>query len=68
MNDEENEFLNAMVDVSPLKSDARVRLSKRSDEEAATSARRAAAVAQKPRDTNILVEDGIVPLDPWYIL
>ncbi|MEM1141702.1 MAG: DNA endonuclease SmrA [Pseudomonadota bacterium] len=68
MSDDENEFRNAMTDVSPLKSEDRVRLSKRPEEGAAISARRAAAVAQKPRDNNTLVEDGVAPLDPWYIL
>ncbi|MEO0436994.1 MAG: DNA endonuclease SmrA [Pseudomonadota bacterium] len=68
MAEETDEFLDAMSDVSPLKSESRVRVDRRAEDKASLGARRAAAVASEPRDDNILAHEGIEPMDPCYIL
>jgi len=67
---DEEIFLQEMSDVAPLKRDARVVLSRKNDSLSDSSAqhRRAAAVASTQTDRNILTEEGIEPLDPWYVL
>ncbi|MEM6544946.1 MAG: DNA endonuclease SmrA [Pseudomonadota bacterium] len=68
MTKQTDEFLDAMSDVSPLNRESRVRVDRRVEDKASLVARRAAAVAQERRDDNSLAEEGIEPLDPWYIL
>jgi DNA-nicking Smr family endonuclease len=67
--DEQQAFLDEMADVVPLKREPRVRL--RDGNEASDSAlsqRRDAAQREEQRDRNVLTEEGIAPLDPWYVL
>lgn len=63
-------FFEEMSDVAPLKREARVTLSRKnqSDKDTSLQQRRAAAVAGPVVDRNILTEEGIEPLDPWYVL
>lgn len=65
--DDDDLFGAEMAGVEPLKRDPRERLVKKSDVDRAP--RRAAAVANasNPRD-NSLVDDGVEPLDAWYVL
>lgn len=63
----DGDFLREMADVKPIRRDERVRI-KREDVDAAVAARRAAAVADQTKDKNPLVDEGVTPLDPWYIL
>ena len=69
-NDEDRGFLDEMSDVVPLKREpraaARGRVAARRD--ASLEQRRAAAEQGPPRDRNTLSEDGIAPLDAWYVL
>ncbi|MCP5148908.1 MAG: DNA endonuclease SmrA [Pseudomonadales bacterium] len=69
-NDEDRGFLDEMSDVVPLKREpraaARGRVAARRD--ASLEQRRAAAEQGPPRDCNTLREDGIAPLDAWYVL
>jgi DNA-nicking Smr family endonuclease len=59
-----------MSDVAPLKRDLRVALNrtKQSAKDSSLRHRRAAAVAGPAADNNILSDEGIEPLDPWYVL
>ena len=70
MADDDKIFLEEMSDVAPLKRDARVVINRadKSSKDSSLAHRRAAAVASSAADRNILTEDGIVPLDPWYVL
>jgi len=65
--DKDDDFLQEMADVTPMNRDRRVRL-RREDVNAAVAARRAAAVTDPTRDTNPLIDEGVRPLDPWYVL
>jgi DNA-nicking Smr family endonuclease len=68
--DEEELFQQAMSDVEPLKRDRRVDLRKGAapERDGSLEQRRRAAVEGKAVDRNILTEEGISPLDPWYVL
>jgi DNA-nicking Smr family endonuclease len=68
MNDDE-EFLFAqeMDGVEPLKRDARVSRTRTEADQIALARRRQAAV-EDSSDPNFLADDGIEPLDPWYVL
>ncbi len=68
--DDQNLFHEEMSDVTPLKREARVRLDdKRSqDKDSSLEQRRQAAITGKAADRNILTDEGIEPLDPWYVL
>ncbi len=70
MSDEDNQFLEEMSDVVPLKREGRVRVSRKRQTPGETSLenRRQAAVNDRTVDTNPLAEDGIEPLDPWFVL
>jgi DNA-nicking Smr family endonuclease len=65
--DEEFLFRQEMSDVTPLKTDARMNLRRDSESEASLRERRAAAVAEQG-DINPLSNEGIEPLDPWFVL
>lgn len=62
------DFLSEMSDVKPLKTSARVSLDKRPGRDVAADVRRDAAVTLKGGDSNPLTDEGILPLDPWYVL
>ncbi|GHD25713.1 DNA endonuclease SmrA [Parahalioglobus pacificus] len=71
MNDDDKLFLEEMADVTPLKRESRAAprggVKGTSDDE--QIARRRRAAAQAPiTDRNILDEEGIEPLDPWFVL
>lgn len=68
--DEDQGFLAAMSDVVPLKREPRagVRGRAQSARDASVAQRREAAEQGPQRDRNILTEDGIAPLDAWYVL
>ena len=69
--DEESLFSDEMSDVTPLRREARVRVSgKGAGRDSSLDHRRQAAVVDGRSDGNILTEDGIgvQPLDPWYVL
>lgn len=68
MSDEEDDFLREMADVKPIRSEPKVRLNRDSVDEEARQARRAAAVNAAQGDRNPLADEGIEPLDPWYVL
>jgi DNA-nicking Smr family endonuclease len=68
MNDDDKLFQDEMTDVVPLKREPRAALSKLSTPDSAIDHRRRAAVAAPERDRNILTEEGIEPLDPWFVL
>ncbi|MBE9539649.1 MAG: DNA endonuclease SmrA [Proteobacteria bacterium] len=70
MTEDDNMFFQEMSDVQPLKRDTRVALSGKNEsgKDSSLELRRAAAVAGPARDRNILTEEGIEPLDPWYVL
>jgi len=63
----DDEFLREMADVTPIRKEKRVRL-RRDEVDAAVAARREAAVTDPARDRNPLADEGVRPLDPWYIL
>ncbi|MEL7043548.1 MAG: DNA endonuclease SmrA [Pseudomonadota bacterium] len=65
--DSDDDFLREMADVKPIRAEERVRR-KHSDPREALEARRAAAVEEPVRDRNTLAEEGVAPLDPWYVL
>ena len=67
-NDERSLFLEEMADVTPLKREGRVRRASRGDRDSSLEQRRRAAVSNRDVDRNILTEEGIDPLDPWYVL
>ena len=68
--DEENGFLDEMADVVPLKRAPRVavRGKGQAGRDSSVDHRRQAAVQGPQRDRNILTEEGILPLDSWYVL
>ncbi len=68
--DEEDLFLQEMSDVVPLKRKprARHRAATPSGRDPSVEHRRRAAVEGRAEDRNILTQEGIAPLDPWYIL
>ena len=68
--DEENLFLEEMADVVPLRREPRVRTpgAGQPPGDPSLEQRRRAAVQEEARDRNILTEEGIAPLDPWYVL
>ena len=68
--DEDKVFLDEMSDVVPLKRAPRVsvRGKQHSDRDSSLDHRRQAAVQGKQVDRNILTEDGIEPLDAWFVL
>ena len=70
MTDDDKIFFQEMSDVAPLKRDARVVLNrnKHYGKDSSLQTRRAAAVTGPAIDRNILTEEGIEPLDPWYVL
>lgn len=65
---DDDDFLREMADVKPLKPKARVRLDRGSRRDAAQAARRAAAERHPEGDRNPLADEGVQPLDPWYVL
>ncbi|MEE4659053.1 MAG: DNA endonuclease SmrA [Halieaceae bacterium] len=68
MNDDENFlFEQEMAGVKPLKHTPRVKLSRQQVSDANALARREAAAAERG-PVNPLSEEGIEPLDPWYVL
>ena len=68
--DEDQIFLKEMSDVVPLKREPRapVRGKGQSDKDSSLQHRRQAAVQEEAVDSNILKQDGISPLDSWYVL
>lgn len=62
------DFLSEMADVKPLQVAERVRLDRSAAKDVAAEVRRAAAVAERERDSNPLADEGVQPLDPWYVL
>lgn len=68
MNSSDDDFLSEMGDVTPIRRDSRVRLRRGSESDAAARLRREAAVTEQGRDPNPLADEGIKPLDPWYVL
>jgi DNA-nicking Smr family endonuclease len=68
MNEDDKLFQEEMTDVVPLKRQPRAALGRPSAPDSAIDHRRRAAVAAPERDRNILTEDGIEPLDPWFVL
>ena len=65
--DEELLFQQEMAGVKPLKKPDRVKLKRESPSEESARARREAAAAEKGPG-NPLSDEGIEPLDPWYVL
>lgn len=68
MRDIEDDFLSEMGDVTPLRTEQRVLLRRDAGRDAAAELRRSAAVNARDGDRNPLVDDGVLPLDPWYVL
>ena len=71
VNDDDKLFLEEMADVKPLKRQPRAAPrggAPRPDGNTSLEARRRAAVEAPATDRNILDEEGIAPLDPWYVL
>jgi DNA-nicking Smr family endonuclease len=66
--DEEKLFLEEMAGVVPLQRQPRVRGGGRGRAEPSLALRRRAAEQGITPDRNILTEEGIAPLDPWYVL
>ena len=68
--DEDKVFLDEMSDVVPLKRAPRVSMrgKQHSDRDSSLDHRRQAAVQGKQVDRNTLTEDGIEPLDAWFVL
>jgi DNA-nicking Smr family endonuclease len=68
--DEEQIFLDEMSDVVPLKREPRaaVHVRGQADRDSSLQHRRRAAVQDKLVDLNTLKDDGIAPLDSWYVL
>ena len=68
--DPDDLFLAEMSDVVPLKREPRVsrQVAGRNDRDSSLDQRRRAAVEGKQADRNILTEEGIAPLDPWFVL
>ena len=70
MNDDDELFATEMSDVPRRKRSERVLLNrdKHAAKDASLSLRREAAVAADKKDNNPLTQEGIEPLDPWYVL
>lgn len=68
MRDNDDDFLSEMGDVTPIKTEARVRIKRDAEGDIAASLRREAAVTERGRDNNPLADEGVKPLDPWYVL
>ncbi|MGB1141989.1 MAG: DNA endonuclease SmrA [Halioglobus sp.] len=70
MSDDEEDFLKAMSDVTPLKREERVKRSPATSRHRDTSLdiRRDAAVTDSRSDPNTLSDQEVPPLDPWYVL
>lgn len=70
MTDDDKMFFQEMSDVTPLKRASRVVLNRntQSEKDSSLQERRAAAVSGPAVDNNILTQEGIEPLDPWYVL
>jgi DNA-nicking Smr family endonuclease len=68
--DEDRDFLAEMADVVPLQREPRagVRGKGRESRDTSLDQRRTAAVTGPEADRNILTEDGVTPLDAWYVL
>jgi DNA-nicking Smr family endonuclease len=68
--DPDDLFLAEMSDVVPLKREPRAarRGKGRDNRDSSLEQRRRAAVEGKQADRNILTEEGIAPLDPWFVL
>lgn len=66
MNDDEL-FFEEMAGVTPLKREPRARLDKRSDA-SDTAERRRAAEGLYQAEMNPLIDEGVEPLDAWYVL
>lgn len=63
----DDDFFREMADVVPMSREERVRL-RRDARDAAAHIRRDAAMHARERDGNPLADEGISPLDPWYVL
>jgi DNA-nicking Smr family endonuclease len=68
MSGDDSDFLREMADVKPMRRSERVRLDRRAAADAAAATRRAAAVTERDRYSNPLADEGVRPLDPWYVL
>ena len=71
VNDDDKLFLEEMADVKPLKRQPRAAPrggASKSPGKTSLEERRRAAVEAPVADRNILDEEGIAPLDPWYVL
>jgi DNA-nicking Smr family endonuclease len=68
--DDSEEFLREMADVVPLRREPRVKRRDAAGEasDIALANRRAAAVRERARDRNTLADEGIEPLDAWFVL
>jgi DNA-nicking Smr family endonuclease len=66
VNDEEL-FAEEMLGVKPLARESRIRLAKEKLSDDQQQGRRRAAEGQEEQ-TNPLVDDGVLPLDAWYVL
>ena len=64
----DDDFLREMADVTPLQTEERVRLARDTRRGGAFDARREAALVERGRDPNPLADEGVQPLDPWYVL
>ncbi|MEP5764827.1 MAG: DNA endonuclease SmrA [Halieaceae bacterium] len=65
--DEEFMFLQEMADVKPIRQEQRVAL-KRDGPSADTARERRSAAVAAAADPNPLSDEGISPLDPWFVL
>lgn len=70
MDEDEELFLSEMSDVARRKRSERVLLDrdKVNAKDSSLLQRREAAVRETKSDKNILTEEGVEPLDPWYVL
>ncbi|WOJ95004.1 DNA endonuclease SmrA [Congregibacter variabilis] len=64
----DDDFQSQMGDVTPIKTEARVRLKRELADKTAAQIRREAAVTERGRDSNPLADEGVTPLDPWFVL
>ncbi|WP_439101884.1 DNA endonuclease SmrA [Congregibacter sp.] len=65
---DDDDFLSEMGDVTPLKTETRVRRARSATDKTLVELRREAAVTERGRDSNPLADEGVKPLDPWYVL
>ncbi|EAQ98978.1 DNA endonuclease SmrA [Congregibacter litoralis] len=65
---DDDDFLSEMGDVTPLKTETRVRRGRSATDKTLVELRREAAVTERGRDSNPLADEGVKPLDPWYVL